>query len=259
MSASASGSCVDAFVVEDDGEVPAELLDGQERELEVLGARADGRQHLLRVGGGEHEHDVRGRLLERLQQRVRRRRVSMCTSSTMYTLRFAVAPRPRLTLWHEVAHVVDAVVRRGVELDEVEERARRDRHAVLALAARLAVGAEIEAVQRLGEDAGGGGLAGAARAGEQVRVADAVLADRVAQRGGDVVLADELAEPLRAVLAVQRLERHRLATLPAASGDPPAVEPTRRGPCTRRRPDAVGRGSRRWLRPGDPAAHGRAR
>ena len=76
----------------------------------------------------------------------------------------------------ELAHRVDAVVRRGVELDEVEERARRDGCAVLALAARLAVGAEVEAVERAGEDARGGGLAGAARPGEEVRVADAVLA-----------------------------------------------------------------------------------
>ena len=93
----------------------------------------------------------------------------------------------------EVAHRVDAVVRRRVELDEVVEGAVGDRDAVLALAARLAVGAEVEAVQRLGEDARGGRLAGAARAGEEVGVADAVLGDRVAQRGGDVVLADQLA------------------------------------------------------------------
>ena len=46
-----------------------ELVGRQEVELEVLGAAADGRADLLRVGGGQHEHDVVGRLLERLQQR----------------------------------------------------------------------------------------------------------------------------------------------------------------------------------------------
>ena len=52
----------------------ARIVGGQQVELEVLGAAADGGQHLLRVGGGQHEHHVGGRLLERLQQRVRRRR-----------------------------------------------------------------------------------------------------------------------------------------------------------------------------------------
>ncbi len=39
----------------------------EEVELEVLSAAADSRQHLLRVCRGQHEHDVRGWLLESLQ------------------------------------------------------------------------------------------------------------------------------------------------------------------------------------------------
>ena len=65
-----------------------------------------------------------------------------------------------------------------------------------------------EAVQRAGEQAGGRGLARAARAGEQVGVADPVLAYRVAQRGRDVILADELREMLGPVLAVEAVRRH---------------------------------------------------
>ena len=76
--------------------------------------------------------------------------------------------------------------------------------AVLALAAGLAVGAEVEAVERPGEDARGGGLAGAARAREQIGVAGAILAHRVLQRVGDGILADQLGEMLGPVLAVQR-------------------------------------------------------
>ena len=79
-----------------------------------------------------------------------------------------------------------------------------DRLAVLALAARLAVGAELEAVERAGEDPGGRGLAGAARPGEEVRVAGAILTHRVPERVGDVILADQLREVLGSVLAVQR-------------------------------------------------------
>ena len=94
----------------------------------------------------------------------------------MYTLRLPVAPSAEVDLLDEVAIGVDTVVRRRVELDEVGEGARGDRDAVLALAAGLAVVAEVQAVERLGQEAGRGGLAGAARAGEQVGVADPVLA-----------------------------------------------------------------------------------
>ena len=65
-----------------------------------------------------------------------------------------VAPRPRLHALDEVADRVDAVVRRRVHLDEVVEAAGGDRDAVLARAVRLAVVAEVQAVERLGEDAG---------------------------------------------------------------------------------------------------------
>ena len=59
-------------------------------------------------------------------------------------------------------------------------------------------------------------------------MADAVFDDRVAQRGGDVVLADQLREALRSVLAVQA--GHGL-TVPATnrlfvwSGGSPAARP----------------------------------
>ena len=65
---------VEAGVGDDLADVVGQHLGRQQVELEVLGAAADGGQHLLRVGGGQHEHDVVGRLLERLEQRVRRRR-----------------------------------------------------------------------------------------------------------------------------------------------------------------------------------------
>ena len=55
-----------------------EVVGRQQVELEVLGAAADGGQHLLGVGGGQHEHHVLGRLLERLEQGVGRRRSRAC-------------------------------------------------------------------------------------------------------------------------------------------------------------------------------------
>ena len=60
-----------------------------------------------------------------------------------------------------------------------------------------------DAVERAGEDLRHRGLAGAARADEQVGVVDPVALDRVAQRAHDVLLADDLVEGLRAVAAVE--------------------------------------------------------
>ena len=164
MRSSGLGIGVDPLAAEDVGEVADQLAVREQRELEVLRPRTQRGQHLLRIGGGEHEHDVRGRLLERLQQRVRRRRREHVHLVDDVHLAPARGADPEVHALDELAHRVDTVVRRGVELDEVEEGARGDRFAVLADAARLAVVAEVQAVERPGEEAGGGGLAGAARA-----------------------------------------------------------------------------------------------
>ena len=99
--------------------------------------------------------------------------LSMWTSSRMTTLRLpGGAERDALD---ELADVGDAVVGGGVELEQpVDDAALVDRHAVGAGAVGLAVDGLL-AVEDLGEDAGGGRLAGAARPAEQVGVADPVL------------------------------------------------------------------------------------
>ncbi len=73
---------------------------------------------------------------------------------------------------------------------ELQVLSGRDRRALLA-------------VQPLGEDAGEGGLPGAARAGEQVGLSNLVVADRVAKGADDGFLAHDLVEVLRAVFAVE--------------------------------------------------------
>ena len=61
----------------------------------------------------------------------------------------------------------------------------------------------VRAVDRLGEDARERRLAGAARAGEEVGLPHLVRLDRVRERPHDRLLPDDLAEGLRAVLAVE--------------------------------------------------------
>ena len=66
------GRHVEAGVGGHPPEVLGQQVERQEAELEVLGAAADGGQHLLGLGGGQHEDDVAGRLLEGLEQGRRR-------------------------------------------------------------------------------------------------------------------------------------------------------------------------------------------
>ena len=63
----------------------------------------------------------------------------------------------------------------------------------------------VRAVQRLGKDACRGGLAGTARAHEQVGVRDAVASDRVLQRAHHVILADDVVKRLGPPLACDDL------------------------------------------------------
>ena len=226
MTASASRSASTPSSRAHVGQVTDDLVDGVERELVVLGARPDRGRDLQRVGGGEHEHDVLGRLLERLQQRglgAGAEHVHLVEDVHLLRAAGAQVGDPL----QQVAHLLDPALRRRVDLDHVERRALGDRDAALAHAARIAVVARVRAVQRLGEEAGGRGLAGAPGPGEEVGVTDPAVAHRVPERGGDVLLADELGESLWAVLAVQRLVGHG-PTVASVNSRKPGPESRRR-------------------------------
>ena len=60
----------DALLLAHPGEVLLQHPCGDEPERVVVGARADGADDLVRLGGGEHELQVRGRLFDELEQRV---------------------------------------------------------------------------------------------------------------------------------------------------------------------------------------------
>lgn len=85
----------------------------------VVGARADGGEHLVRLGGGEDEDQVGGRLFHDLEQRVEARggdHMRLVDDEDAVAgfggrVEGAVA---------EFAGVVDATVARGVEFDDIE-------------------------------------------------------------------------------------------------------------------------------------------
>src|SRR5690606_22083009 len=122
------------------------------------------------------------------------------------------APRRRvLRVVDQLAHVVDAGVARGIDLEQVHEAACVDLGAGTALAARLR-GRSLLAVERLGEDARDRRLADAARAGEQERMMQPPAVERVRERAHDVLLADQFGKATRAPLAREGLVRHRGST-----------------------------------------------
>ena len=169
-----------------------------------MGARPDRRQHLVGLGRGEDEPQVRRRLLDQLEQGVealRRDHVGLVDDVDLVL----AGHRREERLLAQVAGVVDAAVGGRVDLDDVDRAgaAAGQVAAAAALAAGIGHGREL-AVERPGQDAGRGGLAAAARAGEEVGVVHPVVGQRGPQRLGDVVLTDHLGERLGPVAAVQR-------------------------------------------------------
>ena len=179
-------------------------LGGDAAEIEALAPRVNGLGHLLRVGGGQDEHHVARRFLQRLQKRVeggRREHVHLVDDV------YLVAPARRRELHAPddlLADVLHAGAARGIQLVDVRVLAGGDHLAILAGAVGLG-GRPLLAQKRLGQKARRGGLAGAARAREQVGVAHLVLGDGVFDGALDVLLTDHVLEDLRSVLAIECL------------------------------------------------------
>ena len=179
-----------------------DLLQRRPLEVEALAAVGDRRHHLVRLGRGEDEDGVRRRLLERLEEGVPGLLGQHVRLVEDVDLPVAAGRRVGDPL-AQLADVVDRAVGGGVHLDHVDRGAGGDRQAGLALAAGGDGRAAALAVERAGEDLRHRGLAGPARADEEVGVVDLALLDRVAQGADDVLLADDLVEGAGPVAAVE--------------------------------------------------------
>ena len=116
------------------------------------GAAVDG--DLLRLGGGEHEHHPRRRLLEDLEQRIPRLAREHVRLVHDVDLVVALLRRGVHGALAQFARVIHAAMARRVDLDHVESRrAAPGAAAVLALAARFALGrsrlAQLSAMARM--------------------------------------------------------------------------------------------------------------
>jgi hypothetical protein len=153
------------------------------------------------LGRGEDEHDVFGRFLERLKERVERRgrqHVNLIDDVDLLASSRGGKGDPR----KHVSGLVDLRVRSRVHLDDVQRRSLGDRNARIALAAGFGC-RSLDAVQCLREKAGHRGLARSPRPREQVRVSNPILGDGVRERLRYVLLAEDLGECLWSVLAIK--------------------------------------------------------
>ena len=185
-----------------------------------MGARPDGLQHLLRLGGGEDEFQVWRRLFDQLEQGVERVRgdlVRLVNDVDLETRRRRHEDRPLADL----PRIVDPAVARGVDLDDVHRGAGPDRGAVLANPARGRCGAG-DAVQRRGQDAGARRLAAAARAAEQERMVQPPGCEGGAQRVSHVLLPHDLRKRARPDPVVQRLGQAKPSELNGGTPRAPA-------------------------------------
>ena len=204
---------VDPFAVGDATEHAHQLGETRPLEDERLTPRPNGGQDLREIGRAEHEYEMRGRLLDQLQERVPRGVGELMRLVEDVDL---VPPLRGLQddALADLSDVVDPTLRRRVHFDDVERRAARDRHARVA----HLVGSgrrPLNAVQPFREDPREGRLPGAAGPGEQVGLTDLSGGDRIPERADDRLLPDDLVEVLRSVLPV---ERGHLVDLTGGSG-----------------------------------------
>ncbi len=208
MRASAAGSAANLLGFENRGKALGDQRGRQLLQVELQAARQHRHGNLLRVGRGENELDVLRRLLERLQHRVECRLREHVHFVDQVDL--VAADRRRVArVVENLAHVVDAGVRRGVELEQVDEATGIDVDAGCARSARRRGDAVGDAVEALGENPRDRRLADAARAGEQVRMVEPAAGERVGQGRDNMLLSRELCECLRPPLAGENLVGHQ--------------------------------------------------
>jgi hypothetical protein len=176
-------------------------------QIEALAARQDRHRHLAGFGRGEDELGVRRRLLECLEQRVEglgREHVHFVENIDLV----ARAHRGVADRIVDLPHVLDAVVRGRVHLDDVGVPALHDGPAVNPdrghIDGRRADRAVRQlVVERPRQDARRRGLADAAHPGEDPGLRDARGRKRVRDRTHHGVLTDQVAEIGRAIFARQ--------------------------------------------------------
>ena len=169
-------------------------------ERDVLAPRTDRHRDLVGLRGGQDEHHVGGRLLQRLEKGVEGRHGQHVHLVDDVDLVFR-GERGQGHVGLELPDLVDAVVGGAVDLDHVQALPSRNGLAAAAAAARLP-GLRRKAVQRLGQNTGHGGLAAAPRSREQVGVPHPRSRQGSSQDFDCRRLAGYLRKPLRTISTI---------------------------------------------------------
>jgi hypothetical protein len=187
-------------------ETRSDQADGDAFKVEPLTAGNDCGQNFMRFGGGKEKFDVRRRFFKGLEQCV----PGGVGQHVDFVDNVDLEPASGgcvLDVVAQVADVLDLVVGGAVNFDDIQRISRGDLAAGFAFATGFGDNAGF-AVQRFCEDPGGRGFPDAARADEQVGMADALLGDGVLQGARDVFLSDDFIEPLRSPLSCKYFVGH---------------------------------------------------
>jgi hypothetical protein len=183
-------------------------------EFENLAARRNCFRHLVRVGRCHDEDDIRGRLFDRFQQRIKRRGREHVYFVDYENL-VAIACRPDAnTVYDYVADIIDAGVRGGVDLQNVHRTAFRDLATrrtslfVSRCARRRGRFVRFVTVEPFGDQSRGGCLAYATGAGKEICVMQTVVLERVLERARQHFLTGYICKCLRTPLAGDYLIGH---------------------------------------------------
>ncbi|MNS58949.1 hypothetical protein D3C72_918900 [compost metagenome] len=191
----------DFFVAQHRLQVPDDGVGRHLLQIELQAARQHRHRDLLRIGGGQDEFDVGGRLFQRLQHGVE----GVAGQHVHFVDHVDLeAPRARRVhrLFEQLRHFLDAAVRGRIQLQVVNKAPGVDFRTSAADAARLGRDAGFT-VERLGQNAGQRGLAHAPRAGKQPGMVQALGVERMSQRADHVILSHEGIERSRPPLAGQ--------------------------------------------------------
>ena len=184
----------------------AQMLRHQRRrhrlQIELQAARQHRHRNFLRVGGGENEFHMGGRLFQRFQHGVEcrlRQHVHFVDDVDLVT------PHRRcvLRVVEHLAHVVDAGVRRRIQLQQIDKTSRIDLGAGRTDAARGRRHTGF-AVKTLGQNPRQRGLAHPACARQQIGMMQPPLRQRIRQRLHHVLLPLEIGKRARPPLARER-------------------------------------------------------
>ena len=175
-------------------------------EVEALAAADDRGRKFVRLGRGEEEFHVGRRLLEGFEQGVEGRTAQHVNLVDQVDAELASC-RQEADVLAQLADLLDAIVARAVDLEDIETDPGGNFAAGIALSARC-LGRPVDAIERFGENTCRRGFAHAAWSDKEISVSQSSVFDRVAQRAHHGILAENLLEQLRTVFAGENLVTH---------------------------------------------------